>query len=156
MIERRWIVNGEARTVRFAPLARLLDVLRDEMSLLSVKEGCGEGECGACSVLIDGELHLACLVAAAQLEPDTRVLTAEGLEASELGRSLKQAFDRQGAVQCGYCSPAMLVGGYALLSRDPDPGEAQIRAGLAGHLCRCTGYASIVKAVQETAKEVGR
>jgi aerobic-type carbon monoxide dehydrogenase small subunit (CoxS/CutS family) len=114
MIERRWIVNGEARTVRFAPLARLLD-------------------------------------------PDTRVLTAEGLEASELGRSLKQAFERQGAVQCGYCSPAMLVGGYALLSRDPDPGEAQIRAGLAGHLCRCTGYASIVKAVQETAaKGVGR
>jgi len=154
-ILRSWKVNGEQRSVRFAPLARLLDVVRDQLGLLSLKEGCGEGECGACSVLLDGELHLACLTAAAQVDDGATLLTAEGLAAHELGRALQRAFDRQGAVQCGYCSPAMLLGGYALLSANRSPNEEEIRTALAGHLCRCTGYTTIVKAVQQVAIEGG-
>ena len=156
ILERRWTVNGTTRAVRFEPLARLLDVLRDELGLLSLKEGCGEGECGACSVIIDGELQLACLVAAAQLESGSVLLTAEGLEALPLGRSLKHAFGAAGAVQCGYCSPGMLLSGYALLTHDPAPDEARIRVGLAGNLCRCTGYGSIVAAVQAAAPTAAR
>jgi aerobic-type carbon monoxide dehydrogenase small subunit (CoxS/CutS family) len=151
-LSRTWVVNGEQRTVRFAPLARLLDVIREQLGLLGAKEGCGEGECGACSVVLDGELHLACLTAAAQVDDGAALLTAEGLEDLELGRSLKEAFDRQGAVQCGYCSPAMLLGGYALLSENPSPTEEQVRAALAGHLCRCTGYSTIVAAVQDAGR----
>ena len=151
-IQRSWKINNKTREVRFAPLARLLDVLHDQLGLLSLKEGCGEGECGACSVIIDGELQLACLVAAAQVDDGASLITAEGLEALELGRRLKRAFDRQGAVQCGYCSPAMLLGGYALLSERSDPDEEEVRAALAGHLCRCTGYSTIVAAVREAAQ----
>jgi carbon-monoxide dehydrogenase small subunit len=154
MLERRWIINGEERSVRFAPLARLLDVLRDDLELISLKEGCGEGECGACSVIVDGELQLGCLIAAAQLEDGAELLSAEGLNASALGRSLMRRYDAAGAVQCGYCSPGMLLGSYALLKRNAAPTEEQIRAGLAGHLCRCTGYGSIVEAVRRAADEV--
>lgn len=150
-IERTWTVNGQRRPVRFAPLTRLLDVLRDQLGLLGLKEGCGEGECGACSLLLDGELQVSCLVAAGQVDDGAEILTAEGLEAHELGRALKSSFDVDGAVQCGYCSPGMLVGGYALLSNIPAPTDEQIRLALAGHLCRCTGYAKIVNAVQDAA-----
>jgi carbon-monoxide dehydrogenase small subunit len=156
LIERTWIVNGEQRRVQLAPLARLLDVLRDELGLLSLKEGCGEGECGACSVILDGELHVACLVAAAQVDDGAAILTAEGLEELELGRALKRAFDNRGAVQCGYCSPGMLLGGYALLSANPRPSAGEVRVAMAGHLCRCTGYSSIVAAVRAAAEEVRR
>lgn len=153
LIRRTWTVNGAPRSARFEPLARLLDVLRDELRLITVKEGCGEGECGACTVVVDDELHLSCLTAAAQVEDGAVILTAEGLGDHALGRSIKEAFDQQGAVQCGYCSPGMLLGSYSLLSRTPDPDEDQIRAGLAGHLCRCTGYTSIVDAVRSAAQE---
>lgn len=153
-IERSWTVNGEVRQVAFEPLARLLDVLRDVLDLKSLKEGCGEGECGACSVVIDDtELHLACLVAAAQVEEGASILTAEGLERMPLGQILRGCFDGKGAVQCGYCSPGMLLGSYALLAMNPLPSEEEIRTGLAGHLCRCTGYTSIVEAVQAAAEE---
>ena len=153
-LERRWIINGEERRVRFEPLARLLDVLRDSpLELISLKEGCGEGECGACSVIVDNELQLGCLIAAAQLEDGTELLTAEGLHASALGQSLMKSYDAAGAVQCGYCSPGMLLGSYALLKRTTAPTAEQIRAGLAGHLCRCTGYSSIVEAVQRAAED---
>ena len=151
MLHRNWIVNGLSRPVAFAADARLIDVLRDALSLISVKEGCGEGECGACSVLLDSEPHPACLVAAGQVDDGATILTAEGLEAHELGRALKQAFDEQGAVQCGYCSPAMLLGGFSLLSHNPRPTEHEVREALAGHLCRCTGYSTIIKAVQHVA-----
>jgi carbon-monoxide dehydrogenase small subunit len=155
-LERTWTINGQQRAVRFEPLARLLDVLREELDLISLKEGCGEGECGACSVIIDGELELACLVAAGQLEDGATLLTAEGLGAHEQGRSLQQTFDQDGAVQCGYCSPAMLLGGYALLQENPRPSAAEVRAALAGHLCRCTGYTKIIEAVQHAAREPRR
>jgi carbon-monoxide dehydrogenase small subunit len=153
MLERRWTINGEEQRVRFEPLARLLDVLRDDLELISLKEGCGEGECGACSLIIDGELQLGCLIAAAQLEDGAELLTAEGLGASALGQSLMKSYDVAGAVQCGYCSPGMLLGSYALLKQTAAPTEEQIRAGLAGHLCRCTGYSTIVEAVQRAAED---
>ena len=153
-IERTWTVNGQRRSVSFAPLARLLDVLREELGLLGLKEGCGEGECGACSLLLNGELNVSCLVAAAQVDDGAEILTAEGLDDHDLGRVLKQTFDADGAVQCGYCSPGMLVGGYALLSRSPHASEQQIRVALAGNLCRCTGYSRIVSAVQDAAATV--
>jgi carbon-monoxide dehydrogenase small subunit len=152
-ITRRWRVNGVAREVRFVPLARLLDVLRDALGLVSVKEGCGEGECGTCTVLVDGELRLACLSAAAQLEDGAELLTAEGLGDHPRGRALQQAFADGGAVQCGYCTPAMLLGGFALLEEIPHPSAQQVREHLAGHLCRCTGYTKIVGAVRKAAGE---
>jgi aerobic carbon-monoxide dehydrogenase small subunit len=155
-LSRTWTVNGERRDVTFAPLARLLDVLRDDLQLISLKEGCGEGECGACSLLIDGKLRLGCLTTAAQLEDGAEILTAEGLAASDLGRALQRSFAAGGAVQCGYCSPAMLVGSYVLVCEHPQPTEEQIRQHLAGHLCRCTGYTKIVEAVQSAAAAVRR
>lgn len=147
MITRHWKVNGVDREVSFEPLDRLLDVMRDRLDLLSIKEGCGEGECGTCSLIIDGAVRLACLTAAAQLEDGAELTTAEGLTDSALGRDLMESFDRSGAVQCGYCSPAMLVGGYALLKQQPQVDAEQVRQALAGHLCRCTGYTKIVDAV---------
>jgi carbon-monoxide dehydrogenase small subunit len=154
-ITRRWVINGTAKTVDFAPLARLLDVLRGELALISVKEGCGEGECGTCTVLIDGELQLSCLIAAGQLDDGTELLTAEGLEEHDLGRRLQQTFDAEGAVQCGYCSPAMMLASYELLQRDPEANENAIREALAGHLCRCTGYTKIVAAVAAARQGAG-
>jgi carbon-monoxide dehydrogenase small subunit len=154
-LRRIWTVNGKSVELAFDPLARLVDVLRDQLGLISIKEGCGEGECGACSVVLDGELHLACLVAAGQVEDGASLMTAEGLQDSELGQRLMRAFDQRGAVQCGYCSPGMLMGSLALLQSTPDPTEEQIRVGLAGHLCRCTGYTNIVQAVQAAAREDG-
>ena len=153
-LKRTWNINRQQRQVSFGPLDRLLDVLRDQLELFSLKEGCGEGECGACSLLLDGELQLACLVAAAQVEQGAQLVTAEGLEQTERGKALRQAFEHDGAVQCGYCSPGMLVGGYDLLSRQPAPTEEQVRVGLAGHLCRCTGYTKIVTAVQRAARDL--
>ena len=151
-ITRIWQVNGERRQVSFRPLARLLDVLRDGLGLTSVKEGCGEGECGTCTVLVDGRPRLACLSVAAQLEDGTSVVTAEGLGALPLGRSLQEAFIAEGAVQCGYCTPGILCGSYALLQREAELDEALVRQELAGHLCRCTGYTKIFRAVQIAAR----
>lgn len=153
-IERTWQVNGVQRKVAFPPLARLLEVLRNDLDLKSIKEGCGEGECGACSVVLaDSELQLACLIAAAQLEDGTSILTSEGLQRLPLGQILTRCFGNLGAVQCGYCSPGMLLGSYALLAHNPVPSEEEIRVGLAGHLCRCTGYSSIIQAVQAASEE---
>jgi len=151
-LKRTWTVNGEAREVSFAPLARLLDVLRDGLSLTSVKEGCGEGECGACTVLIDGVPRLACLTAAGQLEDGVTLVTAEGLASQPLGRELQDAFVTEGAVQCGYCTPGVLCGSYALLRRGGELDEPSLRQALAGHLCRCTGYTKILRAVTSVAR----
>ncbi|MFH1131513.1 MAG: (2Fe-2S)-binding protein [Pseudomonadota bacterium] len=152
-MKRTWTVNNEKRTVEFEPLSRLLDVLRGELGILSPKEGCGEGECGTCSVVINNELHLACLTTAAQVEEGAEILTAEGLASISLGKTIKRYFDEQGAIQCGYCSPGMLLGSYALLRNNPRPSKEEIRKALSGHICRCTGYSSIVNAVDAAAKE---
>jgi len=151
MAEIRCKVNGEARTFDVAPMARLLDVLREELRLTGVKEGCGEGECGACSVLIGGELANSCLVPALQVDGET-IVTIEGLAMDRKLDRVQQAFLEHGGAQCGICTPGMILAAVSLLKRHPHPTEEEIREGLAGNLCRCTGYMRIFEAVVATVK----
>jgi carbon-monoxide dehydrogenase small subunit len=139
-------VNGEAVTLNALPLARLLDVLREELGLTGTKEGCGEGECGACSVLVGGELVNSCLVPAAQVE-GADIRTVEGLTDGERLHAVQRAMVECGGAQCGICTPGMVLAAVNLLERTPHPTEADIREGLAGNLCRCTGYMKIFDAV---------
>ena len=142
-------VNGESKTARVWPMARLLDVLREELQLTGTKEGCGEGECGACSVIVDGELVNSCLIPAAQVA-GASVTTIEGITAGADGEQLnavQQAFIENGGAQCGICTPGMVLAAVSLLERNPQPTEADIRNGLAGNLCRCTGYMKIFDSV---------
>ena len=139
-------VNGESRAVRVPPMKRLLDVLREDLRLTGTKEGCGEGECGSCSVRMDGELVNSCLVPVLQAE-GTQIETVEGLAANGLLNSLQQAFLTRGGAQCGICTPGMLMAATQLLARNPHPDMAQIREGLAGNLCRCTGFVRIFESV---------
>ena len=139
-------VNGRGVTLRAYPFARLLDVLREELRLTGKKEGCGEGECGACSVLIDGELVNSCLVPAAQVE-GASITTVEGVADGERLHAVQRAMVECGGAQCGICTPGMVLAAVNLLSHTPQPTEADIREGLAGNLCRCTGYMKIFDAV---------
>jgi carbon-monoxide dehydrogenase small subunit len=147
---RLW-VNGRRRTVEAPAMTRLLDVLRDELALPGTKEGCGEGECGACTVLVDGEAVASCLVPVGQLE-DRRVATVESLGRPERLSPLQQCFLDEGAAQCGICTPGMLMAASAYVLRGGVPDAAAIRRELAGNLCRCTGYQHIVRAVQKAAR----
>ena len=140
------LVNGEERNVDAPPLRRLLDVLREDLGLTGVKEGCGEGECGACSVLIDGELVNSCLVAVCQAE-GSQVLTVEGLNLTPLQR----AFLDHGAAQCGICTPGMVMAAHRFLLSGAPATDENVREAIAGNLCRCTGYAKIVEAIQSAA-----
>jgi len=148
----RITVNGRLRRVSVPPMKRLLDVLREEMELPGSKEGCGEGECGACTVLLDGEPVNSCLVAAGQCE-GSKIVTVEGLARGDRLSALQRAFVEMGGAQCGICTPGMLVTSYALLhaARGRVPGEDEVREALAGNLCRCTGYQKIVDAVRAAA-----
>lgn len=146
-------VNGEPREFLCDVDQTLLDALRDEMGLTGSKEGCGSGDCGACSVMLDGRLVCSCLVFAAEAEGRT-VETIEGMADGERLHPLQQAFLEEAALQCGICTPGFLVAAKALLDRDPDPSETEIRYWLAGNLCRCTGYDKIVRAVQKAAVEM--
>jgi len=148
----RFRLNGEDVTYEGKPAARLVDVLRGEMRLTGTKIGCKEGECGACSVLIDGKLANSCLVAMGSLE-DADVLTIEGYRETERFSALDKAFASVAAVQCGFCTPGMALASEALLSENPKPTEAEIREGISGNLCRCTGYGAIVRAVGLAAEE---
>ncbi|HEU4594381.1 MAG TPA: (2Fe-2S)-binding protein [Pyrinomonadaceae bacterium] len=139
-------VNGEAVKLDAYPFARLLDVLREELRLTGTKEGCGEGECGACSVLLDGELVNSCLVPVAQVE-GAEITTIEGVAGGERLHAVQEAFIECGGAQCGICTPGMVLAAVNLLARTPAPTEAQIRDGLAGNLCRCTGYMKIFESV---------
>jgi aerobic carbon-monoxide dehydrogenase small subunit len=140
-------VNGMASEVEVRPTARLLDVLRDQLGLTGTKEGCAEGECGACTVIVDGKAVDSCVMLAVQARGKD-ILTVEGLaEDGELDL-LQKKFVEHGAVQCGYCTPGMLMSAKALLMADPRPSEQDIRTALAGNLCRCTGYTTIVAAVK--------
>src|SRR5918911_4251415 len=139
-------VNGESKTVSAYPMARLLDVLREELRLTGTKEGCGEGECGACSVLINGALVNSCLVPVLQVE-GAEIKTIEGIASAEQLHAVQQAFIACGGAQCGICTPGMIIAAVNLLERTPEPSEAEIRNGLAGNLCRCTGYMKIFEAV---------
>jgi carbon-monoxide dehydrogenase small subunit len=139
-------VNGEARSLHAHPMARLLDVLREELRLTGTKEGCGEGECGACSVLIDGSLVNSCLVPVLQVE-GTEIRTIEGIASGDQLHAVQEAFISCGGAQCGICTPGMIIAAVNLLERTPEPTDTQIRTGLAGNLCRCTGYMKIFEAV---------
>ncbi len=140
-------VNGKAHSLTGPPMQRLLDVLRQQLCLTGTKEGCGEGECGACSVLINGELVNSCLVPIGQLS-GARILTVEGLTHGGQLHSIQQAFAETGAAQCGICTPGMLLASMFLLVNTPNPSLEEIKQGLAGNLCRCTGYQRIFEAVQ--------
>ena len=142
----RFAVNGAAVEVTATGSRRLLDVLREDLGLTGTKEGCGEGECGACSVIIDGALVDACLVPVSQAD-STSVRTVEGLAADGGLGILQQAFLETGGAQCGICTPGMLMAGQAFLASGEEPTEENIREAIAGNLCRCTGYTKIVDAI---------
>jgi carbon-monoxide dehydrogenase small subunit len=139
-------INGESRTLEVFPMARLLDVLREQLHLTGTKEGCGEGECGACTVIIDGQIVNSCLVPVAQVS-GSEITTIEGIAAQNQLHAVQQAFIDHGGAQCGICTPGMVLAAVDLLKRNPKPTEDDIRNGLAGNLCRCTGYMKIFESV---------
>jgi len=147
-----FVVNGRSRTLDAPPLARLLDILRGPLGLTGTKEGCGEGECGSCTVLLDGVPVNACLVVAGQCDGRT-VLTVEGLASRDTLSDLQEAFVKKGGAQCGICTPGILMAAHALLATNPQPGEGEIRESIAGNICRCTGYQRIVESIRHAAKE---
>lgn len=144
-------VNGRLLTVRAHAMERLLDVLRHELGLTGTKEGCGEGECGSCSVLMGGMLVNSCLIPVLQAK-DADIVTIEGLASDERLHALQQAFLEHGGAQCGICTPGMILAAYHLLSKNHQPTLEEIREGLSGNLCRCTGYMQIFEAVAEAAR----
>ncbi|MDT4965371.1 MAG: aerobic carbon-monoxide dehydrogenase small subunit [Acidobacteriota bacterium] len=156
-VEINLIVNDEPRTVSVYPMARLLDMIREDLRLTGTKEGCGEGECGACSVLLDGLLVNSCLVPAIQAE-GTSIKTIEEIATGEQLHAVQQAFITCGGAQCGICTPGMVIAAVNLLERIPEPSQAEIRTGLAGNLCRCTGYMkifeSVVRACQDNKQNI--
>ena len=153
-IELHCTVNGRERSVHVWPMARLLDVLREEFGLTGSKEGCGEGECGACTVEIDGQLSNSCLVPIAQVE-GCRIRTIEGVASADRLHAVQEAFIECGGAQCGICTPGMVMAALNLLQRVPHPNDGDIRAGLAGNLCRCTGYIKIFESVVRACQSAG-
>jgi carbon-monoxide dehydrogenase small subunit len=151
MCEISFTVNDKPVTVRAFPMDRLLDVLRVQLGLTGAKEGCGEGECGSCSILMDGQLVNCCLIPALQAH-GTTLVTIEGLARDGRLTALQEAFLACGGAQCGICTPGMLLAARHLLSKNPAPSLDDIREGLAGNLCRCTGYIQIFEAVAEAAR----
>jgi aerobic carbon-monoxide dehydrogenase small subunit len=146
-------VNGDEREFLCTPGETLLDALRGQLGLTGSKEGCGSGDCGACTVVLDGQMVCSCLVLAAEAEGRT-IATIEGVaEGSEL-HPVQQTFLERGALQCGFCTPGFIVAAKALLDHNPAPSESEIRYWLAGNLCRCTGYDKIVRAVQDAAAQL--
>jgi carbon-monoxide dehydrogenase small subunit len=157
LIKLTFLLNGREEVIETRPDRRVIDLLREDFSLTAAKEGCGTGECGACTILVDGQSRLSCLMLAAQLE-GKGVVTVEGLEMEENTISdIQAAFIRHGAVQCGFCTPGMLLAVSDLLAREPGPDRQKIREGISGNLCRCTGYQKIVDAVEAiVAKREGK
>jgi carbon-monoxide dehydrogenase small subunit len=146
-------VNGHQHRLRTAPRQTLLKLLRDRLMLTGTKESCGEGECGACTVIVDGRAVNSCLMLAAEAD-GCNVLTIEGLAQSGELDPLQQAFIDAGAVQCGFCTPGMIMSAKSLLSRDSHPTSQQVKEALCGNLCRCTGYTRIIKAVLDAAEQL--
>jgi len=147
----RMKVNGKPVEVDVKPTWTLLRVLREELRLTGTKKGCEQGDCGACTVLMDGAAVNACLVLALQAQ-SKEIQTIEGLGAAEQLHPLQESFIRNGAVQCGFCTPGMLMSAAALLKEKPHPTAEEIKRGISGNLCRCTGYAKIIKAIQDVAR----
>ncbi len=146
------LINGEFIHKECSPTKRLVDFLRQDMELTSVKEGCGEGECGSCTVLLDQKAVLSCTVLTGQIN-GREVTTVEGLQKLGELEPLMNAFINAGAVQCGYCTPGMILSAKALLIKKPDPSDEEIKRAIEGNLCRCTGYNKIVEAVQQVAEK---
>ncbi|MCD6417536.1 (2Fe-2S)-binding protein [bacterium] len=148
-------LDGERVSVDCNPLRRLLDVLREDFNLVGVKEGCGEGECGACAVIVDGKLVNSCIVPVGAVN-GAEILTIEGIKKTEIFGKIADAFAQMGAVQCGFCTPGMIVATYAILNQNPKPSRKEIVEGLSGNLCRCTGMNIIIEAVEMAAKNIAR
>lgn len=142
-----FVLNGKQTAIDVAPDRRVVDLLREDLGLTGVKEGCGSGECGVCTILVDGVTRLSCLMLAAQLERK-EVTTIEGIERDGRLHPVQEAFIEHGAIQCGFCTPGMILSAVALLDARPSPCREEIRTGLSGNLCRCTGYQKIVDAVE--------
>jgi len=151
MADIKFKLNNEKVRLNRDPTMRLLDILRDDFGLVGVKEGCGEGECGACSVLVNGEVVSSCLMPLGNAA-GKKIVTIEGFKKTKRYELLHQAYEDEGAVQCGFCIPGMIIASESLLNKNPHPTEEEIRDGLSGNLCRCTGYNMIVKAVQLAAE----
>jgi carbon-monoxide dehydrogenase small subunit len=148
-------INGDETEFLCDAEATLLDVLRDELGLTGTKEGCGTGDCGACSVTVDGRLVCSCLMLGAEAE-GRQITTIEGMADGEVLHPLQKKFIEMAALQCGICTPGILVAAKSLLERNPDPSEVEVRYWLAGNLCRCTGYDKIIRAVMDTAADMRR
>ncbi len=147
-----FILNNKVVSTTQHPTVRLIDVLREEFDYTGVKEGCGEGECGACSVLLNDRLVNSCLVPLGTVH-DQKIMTIEGLSETPQGKLLIESYSKEGAVQCGFCTPGMLMASHSLLNEIPNPTDLEIKIGLSGNLCRCTGYNMIVNAVRRASKE---
>ncbi len=150
--EIRFTLNGEQKLYQGDPLRRLLDVLREDYGLTGSKEGCGEGECGACSIIKNGELVTSCIIPVGAVN-GCELLTIEGIRDTEKGKCIIDAYAEGGAVQCGFCIPGMVMATYVLLSKNPDPTEEEIRVGISGNICRCTGCNLIVECIRLAAKK---
>ena len=148
-------VNGKTHHVLAHPTDRLLDVLRSQLDLTGTKEGCGTGQCGACTILLDGRPAASCMMLVADAV-GREITTIEGLAPADRLHPLQEAFIEHGAVQCGFCTPGMILSAKALLDENPDPTEEEIRRALVGNLCRCTGYPKIIQAIQAVARSNGR
>ncbi|MBF0544885.1 MAG: (2Fe-2S)-binding protein [Candidatus Riflebacteria bacterium] len=154
--EKIWVkfkLNGCQVGKQISPRRTLLEMLREDFALTAVKEGCGKGECGACGVLFNGYPINSCLKLAVTLCETDEILTLEGLAEDPLMKKIQNAYVNEGAVQCGFCTPGMLISSYSLLKRNPNPSEATIKESLSGNICRCTGYEKIVSAVKRAGEE---
>lgn len=145
-------VNGKDYSMDVDPKLRLLDILRDELDLTGTKEGCGEGECGTCTVIMDKKAVNSCLVLASQIQ-GKEIITIEGLEENGELDPLQESFVKNGAIQCGYCTPGMIMSAKALFMNNPNPTDEEIKTAIEGNLCRCTGYGKIVTAIREVRDE---
>lgn len=152
MIKIEFVLNGKKTAIMADPTKRLLDILRDDYGLTGAKESCGEGECGACAVLMDGKLVNSCLVAAVAVI-DKEILTIEGFRKSKRFEAIARGFEKAGSVQCGFCTPGFVMATEALLRQNPHPTQAEVITAIEGNLCRCTGYNMIVEGVLIAAKE---
>ncbi|NHC40573.1 (2Fe-2S)-binding protein [Bacillus sp. MM2020_1] len=148
----KFTLNGKTVETNAPPTARLLDLLRDEFELIGTKEGCGEGECGACSIFLNNLLQNSCLIPIGSIA-GADIQTIEGILETEQFKILDESYSNAGGVQCGYCIPGMIMASAALLSKNPHPSETDIREGISGNLCRCTGYNMIVDAINQAAKK---
>jgi carbon-monoxide dehydrogenase small subunit len=148
-----FILNGSSVVVETDADRRAVDVLREDLGLTGVKEGCGSGECGACSILVDDVVKLSCIMTAAQLE-GRKVVTIEGIGRDGELHPVQRSFVECGAIQCGFCTPGMVIAAVGFLKENPDPTREEIRAGLSGNICRCTGYEKIIDAVEDAAAKI--